>query len=162
MKKLFYSMFIAAALVTSCSESDDNPNNSGNPSNGSFSNNPVSGVVYNEAFTIGGGKATSIMTNDVDSFYIYLNEADITCEESVTNPIWIIVPAEVGTYERTQGEMTLRFKDVNNGDFEGSLDAKIEITEITETMIKGKVMATGFYDNENNINGTFEVQYCPL
>lgn len=161
MKKLFYSMFIAVALMTSCS-SDDDSNTSGNPSNGDFSNNPVAGVIYGEQFTIGGGKATSIQLNDVPSFYIYLNQNDINCDDSVSNPIWISVPSEVGVYERQEGEMTLQFRDVNGESFEGSSDARIEITEITDTMITGKVMGDGFDEGENSINGTFSVQYCPL
>ena len=159
MKKLFYSMFIAAALTTSCSSDDDSGST---PVAGEFSNSPVSGVIYGEQFTIGGGKATSIELNDVPSFYIYLNQNDINCDDSVSNPIWISVPSEVGVYERQEGEMTLQFRDVNGESFEGSSDAKIEITEITDTMIKGKVMGDGFDEGENSINGTFSVQYCPL
>ena len=102
------------------------------------------------------------MANGVDSFYIYLNENAITCDEEVSNPIWIIVPAEVGSYDEEDADMNVQLRDINGESFESVLDAKVEITEITETMIKGKVKATGFYEDENNINGTFAVQYCPL
>ncbi|NDI97752.1 hypothetical protein GWA97_01505 [Flavobacterium sp. LaA7.5] len=158
MKKIVYSLFVAASLMVSCSSSDD----SDNTSTDEFSNSPVSGVVYSEDFTIGGGTARSIELNGVDSFYIFLNENAVDCDSDVEDPIWISVPAAVGTYNREDGEMTLQFRDVNGDSFEGTLDGKIEITEITETMVKGKVMAAGFDEEENSINGTFSVQYCPL
>lgn len=159
MKRIVYSMFLAASLMASCSSSDDS-NDTTTP--GSFADEPVAGVVYSEDFTVGGGKARSIELNGVESLYIYLNESVIDCESTGSNPIWITVPAAVGTYTREDGEMTLQFRDVNGESFEGSLDAKIEITAITETMVTGRVMGTGFYEDENEINGTFEVPYCPL
>lgn len=157
MKKAFYSMFAAVALLASCSSSDDSDNNN----TGGFSNEPVSGTVYNEDFTVGGGKARSIELSGTESLYIYLSETAIDCDDTSSNPIWITVPAEVGTYD-AQTDGHVQFKDINGDSFEGSLDAKIEITEITETSVKGKVMASGFEDGENEINGTFNVQYCPL
>lgn len=151
-------MFLAASLMASCSSSDDS---SDKTKSGEFSNSPVSGVIYNEDFTIGGGRARPITLGSTESLYIYLNEAAIDCESTDSNPVWITVPAAVGTYTpQTDGHV--QFKDVNGESFEGAIDAKIEITSITETTVKGKVMATGFYDDENDINGTFEVPYCAL
>ncbi|AXG73305.1 hypothetical protein DVK85_03295 [Flavobacterium arcticum] len=158
MKKIIYCLFLTAALITSCSSSDDfevtTPDG--------FATTPVSGVIYDESFVIGGGTSRAIELNGTSSLYIYLDANVIGCDSEVESPIWISVPATVGTYSRSQGEMTLQFRDVNSDDFEGSLDAEIEIISITETTVKGKVKATGFYEDENNINGTFEVIYCSL
>lgn len=151
-------MFLAASMLTSCSSSDD----TNETITDGFSNEPVAGVIYSEDFTIGGGKASSVTLNEVESLNIYLSEADIDCDGVFQNPIWITVPEAVGTYSRTEGEMTLQFRDATGDSFEGSLDAEVEITEITETSVKGRVKATGFYEDENSINGTFDVQYCPL
>ncbi|MBY8962349.1 hypothetical protein KJK34_06265 [Flavobacterium sp. D11R37] len=163
MKKFFYSAIVAAALMVSCSDDDssDNNNNNNNNSDG-FSNNPVSGVIYNEDFDLGGGTATPITLNGVESLNIDLSESDITCDDTNEQPIWITVPAAVGSYSRQDGEVTVQFRDVNGDSFEGSLDAEVEITEMTETMVKGRIMAGGFDETENSINGTFEVTYCPL
>ena len=53
MKKIVYYMFLAVSLMAaSCSSSDD----SKKTNEEGFSNNPVSGVVYGESFTLGGGR----------------------------------------------------------------------------------------------------------
>ena len=158
MKKIIYSVFFAASLLASCSSSDDTEETITD----GFSNQPVSGVIYSEDFAIGGGKASSITLNGVESLNIYLSETDIDCDGGSQNPIWITVPEAVGAYKRSEGEMTLQFRDVDGESFEGSFDAEVEIMEITETSVRGRVKATGFYEDENNINGTFDVQYCPL
>lgn len=157
MKKLLLPAMVAASLLISCTSEDSDES-----ANGGFSNDPVSGVVYDEAFTFGGGKASPITVNGVESLYIYLGESALNCESSTSAcPIWIVVPEAVGSYTpQTDGH--LQFEDNADGGFEGSLDAEIEITSITATTVTGKVKATGFYDDENSINGTFTVPYCGL
>ena len=85
----------------------------------------------------------------------------VSCDDTENGPIWIVVPAQVGTYDFSTGGH-IQFSDPNSDDFEGALDAEVEITTITETTITGKVKGTGFDETENSINGTFSVQYCPL
>jgi hypothetical protein len=158
MKKLMYSMLLATSLLFSCSSSDDDNNNN----NDGFATTPVSGTVYNTNFTMVGGKATSMTSNGVEVFDIYLTETAITCDETDNlGPLWITVPAAVGTYDFSSGAH-IQFQDPNSSDFEGALDAQIEITSITATTITGKLKGSGFNEGENDINGTFTVQYCPI
>lgn len=154
MKKLFFSLFVGALVFASCSSED-----SASPGNTNFSNSPVSGVIYGESFTIGGGYARPISLNGVASYYIYMDTASVECFESSGTPLWVILPAGVGTYDSTQVSVQFRNDD---GSFEGASEEKVEITEVTETTVKGKIRAVGFDDTEHYINGTFAVQYCPL
>ncbi|MFL9843041.1 hypothetical protein [Flavobacterium rhizosphaerae] len=158
MRKMFLSAFVAATLLVSCSSDDSDDTNS----NGGFSNGPVSGTIYNEDFTAAGGVARPITLSSTESLYIYLGTSALNCESSTANtPIWITVPAAEGTY-KPQTDGHVQFRSTDGDSFEGAIDAEIEITSITETSVKGKVKATGFDDDENNINGTFEVPYCSL
>ena len=151
-------MLVAASLLVSCGGSDDSTDA---VVKDGFANTPVSGTVYNKTFTVGGGKARSISLNGTESLYIHLTPAAIDCDATDLGPIWITVPAAVGTYTpATKG--TLQFQDKESDGFEGATDAEIEIISITDTKVIGRVKASGFYEGENDINGTFSVQYCPL
>lgn len=157
MKKLLCSILFAASLLSSCSSSEEDANNN----QGGFATTPVSGVVYNDPFTMVGGKARSLSSNGVQVFYIYLTETAITCNETENlGPLWITVPAAVGAYDFAAGAR-IQFQDPNSDDFEGALDAEIEITAISATTITGKLKGSGFNAGENEINGTFSVQVCP-
>ncbi|WP_298146825.1 hypothetical protein [Flavobacterium sp.] len=157
MKKLLCSIFIATSLLLSCSSSEEDTNNN----QGGFATTPVSGVVYSNPFTMVGGKARSLTSNGVEVFYIYLTETAINCNETENlGPLWIIVPAAVGTYDFAGGAR-IQFQDPNSTDFEGASDAEIEITAISTTTITGKLKGSGFNAGENEINGTFSVQVCP-
>ena len=155
MKKVTYSVLVTLSLLASCSSSDDDKEVIGD----GFAAAPVSGVVYGENFTAGGGKSQSVTLNGVESLYIYLTPGAINCNSIQLDPISITVPAATGTY--TSG-ITVVFKNPANDDFEGATDKKIEILSISETSVKGRIKASGFHNDEQNINGTFEVPYCPL
>jgi len=156
MKKIAYSIFMAVLLMVSCGSPEEDTNTT----DGSYRTTPVSGVVYGDDFTVGGGRARSINSNGVDSFYIYLTPGTLACDGDTTGaPIWIVVPAAVGEYTTN---FSMQFRDDAVGAFGGATEQKIEITLITETVVKGRIRAVGFESNINSINGTFEVQYCPL
>lgn len=157
MKKFMYSILVASALFVSCG-SDDSEETVTQVEG--FAGTPVSGVVYNDDFTIGGGMARPIILNTTESLYIHLSPTAINCESSNLGPIWITVPARTGTFTPATGG-TLQFQDEADGGFEGATDAEIEIISISATTVTGRVKASGFYETENNINGTFTVQYCP-
>jgi hypothetical protein len=157
MKKLLCSILVTASLLSSCTSSEEGTNTD----SGGFATTPVSGVVYNDQFTMVGGKARSLSSNGVEVFYIYLTETAITCSETENlGPLWITVPAAVGVYNFSSGAR-IQFQDPNSTDFEGALDAEIEITAISATTVTGKLKGTGFNVGENAINGTFSVQVCP-
>jgi len=154
MKKITYSVLITLSLLASCSSSDEKE-----VIGDEFAATPVSGVVYGQNFTVGGGKSQSVTLNGVESLYIYLTPGVINCNSVQLDPISITVPAATGTF--TTG-FTVVFKNPANDNFEGATDKKIEILSISETSVKGRIKASGFHDDEQNINGTFEVPYCPL
>ena len=153
MKKIIWSVLLAAGLLASCS-TDENEETTTD-----YSKSPVSGKIYERIFNVGGGAARSVTLNGTKSFYIYLTPDSIDCDGTFGSPIWITVPAKVGEYTNNS---SLQFRDNVSESFEGAIDKKIEILSISKTKIKGRLKATGFYSFENNINGTFEVQYCPL
>ncbi|MFP9098067.1 hypothetical protein ACLI09_03355 [Flavobacterium sp. RHBU_24] len=155
MKKIFFRLFAGALVFVSCSSTDD----SASSENTGFSNNPVSGTVYSSSFSLGGGYARPITLSGVASYYIYLDTADIDCFAATTSPVYMGMPAAIGSYD--SADAFLVFKKAN-GDYESTSEIKIEITAITETTVKGRVRAEGSDASENYVNGTFEVQYCPL
>ena len=149
-------MLIAALLLTSCSSSDEDEK----VSTGGFSDKPVSGVVYNKKFTVAGtGVAGALKSNGEDTFYIHLSDIATNCDSDTSKaPLWLIVPATVGTHNSLDGAH-MQFRDVANDGFEGS-SATIEIISITSTTVKGRVMSDSFNDDKNSINGTFTAQLC--
>ena len=155
MKKILFHLFIGALVLASCSTTDD----SAESDNTGFANHPASGVVFSNSFTLGGGYARPITLSGVESYYIYLDTADIDCFAATTSPIYMGVPAATGTYD--SAEAFVVFKTTNGG-YESTTDINIEITAITESTVKGRIRAGRSDVDDNYVNGTFEVQYCPL
>lgn len=156
MKKIMLSAIVAASFLISCS-SDDAEKTTTN----GFSNNPVSGVVYSQSFTAGGGTANPVTSNGEDVLYIHLSRTAMNCGADTDTPIWIIVPAEVGSYTSETGA-SVQFSDDATESFEGGFGERVEITSITENTVKGRVISEGFDKAENSINGTFEVNFCGI
>ncbi|AWH86743.1 hypothetical protein HYN59_17230 [Flavobacterium album] len=157
MKKIILPAIVAASFLFSCSSDDSERTNN----NGSFSNDPVSGVVYGHDFTFVGGKASPINANGEDVLYIDLAGVAMDCDSDVETPIWIIVPAAVGDYTSANGA-SIQFSDDAAGSFQGSFNEHVKITSITDTTVKGQVMGDGDDDAVNSINGTFEVHFCGI
>ncbi len=157
MKKIMFSAIAAATFLASCSSDDSDKTTT----TGGFSNSPVSGVIYDQDFTVGGGTASTVNANGQDMLYIHLGRTTMDCDSDAETPIWIIVPAAVGDYTSEDGA-TVQFSDDESGSFEGGYNEHIVITSITATTIKGKVIAEGFDEAENSINGTFEVVNCTV
>ena len=156
MKKIMFSAIVAATFLASCSSDDSDKTTT----TGGFSTNPVSGVIYDNDFTVGGGTASTVNANGEDVLYIHLSRSAMDCDSNADTPIWIIVPAAVGSYDSP--DASVQFSDDEHGSFEGGYNERVEIISITETTIKGRVIAEGFDEAENSINGTFEVVNCTI
>lgn len=153
MKKiaLLIAMFFA---VVSCSSDDSSD------SNGGITDNPVSGTLYGNDFTLGGGKAYFEEIFGEESVEIWLTADDLGCETlGFTDfPISIIAPRTEGTH--TTG-VYVTFTDPDSSDFISvSSGNTIEIISLTDTEIVGKIKASST-STDNAIEGRFEISICP-
>lgn len=154
MKKiaLLIAMFFA---IVSCSSDDSGDSNGG----GGISDNVVSGKLYGNNFTLGGGKASPIILSGVESIQIWLTAQDLGCETEGTSdfPISIMTPKAIGTH--TTG-VSVTFREPNSTDFISLGNGNtIEIISLTDTKIIGKIMAASTV-TDNNIEGKFEISIC--
>lgn len=155
MKKLVFAFLVTIFLFNSCS----NDNTTTEQTN-DFSNDPVSGKLYGSNFTMEGSKAALVTMFNIASVEIQLSSEDLGCEASSgsTNfPIRITAPRAVGAYTT---DVYVTFNDPSSDNYVSvSNGSTIEITSITDTMVKGKIRASS-NSNDNAINGTFEVPIC--
>ena len=125
----------------------------------------LQGVIGGNEWTFVDGETNSFLSDET-SFFTTLYASDIeNCGfiSSRGHHILASLPNEVGTFEldffegRTITLVSTGPDDVpvNNIATEGV----IEITEITETSIKGGISAAT--DNDNTINGQFDISICP-
>ena len=156
MRKLPFALLLFLSVFTfSCSSSDDD--NDGNEPT-TISDNPVSGQLYGEAFTMDGGKAVLREVFDVQSVEIHLTAEDLGCETLGFSdfPITITAPAAVGVHTT---DVYASFEDPNSSDYISlSGGITIEIISLGNTVV-GKVLAAST-STESNINGKFDVEIC--
>lgn len=149
MKKIaFYSALFLTALLSSCSSDEEtNENTTG------LSNNPVSGTLYGNDFTLVGSRG------DVAGEFITieLSAQSVGCDGTFEDfPISIYTPSVVGTY--TTG-VSVSFEDPNSSDFVSlSGGITVEIQSIGDNIV-GRVKATSV-STDNDINGKFTVPVC--
>ena len=149
---------VVVMSLTSCS-SDDSSSTDNNNNNGGISNNPVSGTLYGDDFTIGGGYARMQTINEVESFTLYMTDENLDCDDAFSGdfPIVVRTPSAIATH--TTGA-AISFNDPGSDDFisVGS-GVTVIITEVTDTMVKGKVKGAST-STDNDINGTFSLPIC--
>lgn len=153
MKKI--SIFILLAFLSfSCSDDSDE-----NSNDGAISNNPVSGELYGNAFTIGGGKGIFDEVFGVESVELYLTSEDLGCETLGFSdfPITVTAPREVGVHTT---DVYATFNDPDSSDFISlSGGITVEIISITDDLVVGKVRAAST-STDNSIEGKFELPIC--
>ena len=156
MKNLRLTAFAITALFAFSCSSDDADNTTPEDQ---FLNTPVAGTVYGEAFVISanGGRASNILSNEVEKVYIYLTAENFGCDapDAAEFPVTLLVPRTVGVHTTN---VSASFKDMNSTDFVSTSNIKVELISIGETVV-GRVMGTSV-STDNTINGKFEVPYC--
>jgi hypothetical protein len=155
MKKLSLCLLLALSVLTSCSSDEETTtvvNEEG------LSSEPLKGVVYGDAFTIGGGYARRQNINQVESISMNISSQQLDCDDAGSNgfPIYVLAPASVGTHTTN---VSASFDDEETGGFVSTAYITVEITSITETMVKGKILAKTSSE-DNNINGAFSLPIC--
>lgn len=158
MKKLSLCLLLALSVLTSCS--DDDSNNTDTNSGGGLTNNPLSGTVYGQDFTIQGGRAQHVTMFNVESISIDVSALALGCGAPSTDtsfPIRIVAPRQEGTFTT---DVYVTFNDPNSTDYVSvSGGNTVEITSLTATTVKGKVRS-GSTTTNNYINGSFELPIC--
>lgn len=162
MKKIL-PLALALALF-SCSKSDDSGDS--NSSSFSFKNQNVQGKIEGADFTGQAGSA-SISTFDSDTTYFIEIFGDTTSDPCgvfgfTSDKVMMHVPREVGLYElslsTTGTSRTVTLFDADEVTNVISTEGAIEILEITDSKVKGRIDAR--FDSDNNVNGNFEVDRC--
>lgn len=151
-------MLFAVVVMSLTSCSSDDSSSTDNNNNGGISNSPVSGTLYGEDFTIGGGYARMQTINEVESFTLYMTEENLDCDDAFSGdfPIVVRTPSTIATH--TTGT-AISFNDPASDDFISVSGATVIITEVTDTMVKGKIKGAST-STDNDINGTFSLSIC--
>lgn len=150
MKKIaFYSALFLTVLLSSCSSDED----STTTDTTGLSNNPVSGKLYGNNFTLVGSRGSV----SGEFITLELSAQSVGCDGSIESfPISVYAPSAVGTY--TTG-VSVTFEDTNSSDFVSvSGGITVEIQSIGATIV-GRVKAASI-STDNNINGKFTVPVC--
>jgi hypothetical protein len=118
-----------------------------------LSNNPVSGKLYGNNFTLVGSRGSV----SGEFITLELSAQSVGCDGSIESfPISVYAPSAVGTY--TTG-VSVTFEDTNSSDFVSvSGGITVEIQSIGATIV-GRVKAASI-STDNNINGKFTVPVC--
>ena len=149
MKKIAcYSILFLVTLFSSCSSTEDETED-----NGGLSNNPVSGTLYGNAFTLVGSRGSV----SGELITIELSAQSVGCDGTFEDfPISIYTPNAVGTYTTN---VSVSFEDPNSSDFVSvSGGITVEIQSIGNTIV-GRVKAASV-STDNTINGKFTVPVC--
>eukprot|EP00320_Phaeocystis_rex_P020170 CAMPEP_0119056962 /NCGR_PEP_ID=MMETSP1178-20130426/1512_1 /TAXON_ID=33656 /ORGANISM="unid sp, Strain CCMP2000" /LENGTH=161 /DNA_ID=CAMNT_0007037747 /DNA_START=13 /DNA_END=498 /DNA_ORIENTATION=+ len=160
MKTIFqFTLFVSLAVLVACSSEDDSMDEPGGGT-------PASGVIAGEAWEFDVGTA---FLEEIDNQYtinllgVVEGATDDGC--SILFPgeeyVRFTVSAEVG---RTDIPFTFAnqgvkfYPDRSVGGFELATTGYVEITEITNTQVRGELNAS--FDALNEVSGSFTVTIC--
>ena len=164
MRKVLSLALVCAFAMFSCSKSDDSGDSS-SPSF-SFSNQNAQGKIEGVAFNVEAARANASTFGNDSTFLIELY-GDTATEPCLINGfgmdmVFMHLPMEVGLYElsfsTTGTSRTVTLYDTESSTNVISTDGAVEILEITDNVIKGRIDAR--YDGDNNVNGNFEARRC--
>jgi hypothetical protein len=141
---------VCALLLASCGDSDV-----------SISSQTLSGKVGGKAWSFATGQ-TNPDLSEGDSFWAALYASRFAaCETSThddsTGSILLSLPKKTGKHSLGL-DLTVTFFSPP-GDNLAATRGSLEVTEITDTTIKGGLNAT--YDGDNSVDGQFTVSICP-
>jgi hypothetical protein len=153
MNRIFLSLFVVLAVsVVSCKDDEEKPSYS-------FKDQDAQGKIANESWTYVDGYATA------DQFFVInltLEEAETGCAISVAEKDHVAFIAEFDTrvYQLGTGSTvyTVTLIEMDGPVNHISTEGAIEITEVTDTHVSGRLDAR--VDGENYINGNFTVPIC--
>ena len=156
MKNLYY-LLIAFALCTvlSCKKRKSDPEPQPQPTT-----QAVTGKVYGKSFTVASAKAIKkVIDLQEDGFEIYLSSSKSDgCGSPEANFAVIIrVPQKVGTFNERAAIYSQQGTSNSILFFDGNI---FEITSISSTMVKGKIIKSANQKTDSNVEGNFEATIC--
>ena len=156
MKNLYY-LFIAFALCTilSCKKRENNPDPEPQPTT-----QVVTGKVYGKSFTFASGKAIKkVIDLQEDGLEVYLSSSKSDgCGSPEGNFAVIIrIPRRVGTFNERAAIFSEQGTSNSILFFDGNI---FEITSISSTMVKGKIIKSANQKTDSNMEGNFEATIC--
>ena len=158
MKNLFLLTF-CSILLFSCS-SDDGDDSS--DCKVTFADQDASGKFSNVNFTVGSGSLRIISDKPFFSLYLETISGDVCGFPDIDQSVLFgvgIPELKVGLYTLNNiTTVSFNTKTVDGADIQLANCGKIEILEITDTSVTGRIVAEA--DSMNTINGNFSVQLC--
>jgi len=165
MKRLSLLLMLAAIVFISSCGSDDEPGADYN-----FVEQVAQGVIEGDDWTLGSGTASATEDQDGNKIYsVNMYSAQETMQDACGffgadfDKIFFSIPTEVGVYALSFDLSSFSGRTATLYDNETGLnviasDGAIEIVEVTETQVIGKVDIRSGTDN--NINGNFTLDLC--
>ena len=160
MKNLFLLTF-CSILLFSCS-SDDGDGGDNSDCKVAFSDQDASGKFANVNFTIGSGSLKIISGKPFFSLFLETIPGDVCGFPDIDQSVLFgsgIPELKVGLYTLNNlTTVSFNTKTTDGADIQLATCGKIEILEITDTTVTGRIVAEA--DSMNTINGNFSAQLC--
>ena len=120
---------------------------------------PLSGLVGGEAWDFESG-VTDDFLSDADGFFAIFHATAVDCSgfNESGNSLITSLPTEPGEYEMGLSQTVTFYVEASQENLV-SLTGGIRIDEVTETEIKGGLVAE--FDADNEASGTFVIAICP-
>ena len=154
MKKLFLAAALLGSLSLAACATDDSESMSTKP----VDSTPVAGMVGGQTWTFAAGHTDAFLSEGEDTFFATLFPTQFTTcgfSEPSGNHLIVSIPKVVGDYPMS---LSRNMTFVVGNDNKIAIDGHIVVTEVTATKLKGGIVAK--FDDQNEINGTFEIPIC--
>jgi hypothetical protein len=148
-------LLLAISLPLTACATDD----SSSPSTAEIDSTPVAGMVGGQSWTFVAGDTDAFLSDGEDTFFAALYPAQFTTcgfSEPSGDHLLISIPKTVGDYPMS---LARNMTFVVGNDNKIAIDGHIRVDEVSATKIKGGIVSR--FDDQNEINGTFEIPICP-
>lgn len=158
MKELVLIIFLSMSFV-GCSDEDVTVGaGPSSQTNEVISEQVLDGYVHGVAWTFLSGRVKKSSFGDSYTFSFWNESIANPCDDfqfGSDSQLIGLIPFEVGTH--SFGNTTnLNFS--YDGENLISTNGRVEVTEITEERVVGKLVTS--FDNDNEVNGSFELTFC--
>jgi hypothetical protein len=154
MKKLILAAALLGSLSLAACATDDSDSSSSKP----VDSTPVAGMVGGQTWTFAAGHTDAFLSEGEDTFFATLFPTQFTTcgfSEPSGNHLIIGIPKVVGDYPMS---LSRNMTFVVGNDNKIAIDGHIVVTEVTATKLKGGIVAK--FDDQNEVNGTFDIPIC--
>jgi hypothetical protein len=125
-----------------------------------LSDQMLTGEVGGQTWTFAAGQTDAFLSEGEDDFFATLYPTTFTTcgfSEPGGDHLIVAIPKQPGEYEMSLSRnMTFVVGDSQNLI---ATQGKIVVDEVTDTTVKGGLVAA--YDGSNEVNGRFEITICP-